>query len=271
MRNTTRQFNHYLFNQTTFGRKNNTFLCFSGFLALAKKRKHLQISTLQIPSLKIRPLLQTCPPQLGERRRKNRSPTEIILHFFSRFLGFLRFLPLQAIAFQRQAATQPLQKKSCLKTDGRFSLRPGLCHDRRMNVERTGRNEGCGGRTVLKRRPALPAPRFGARNDSSAFGRLAGNWRRRAHFKTCRPFGCQSHPITHVLPADAGHPSLPYSDARHSCAKPGLGHAPSRVLALVAACRAPAPEGFRGCIPCVLLRQKLKSLCDPWCIPKRRQ
>ncbi len=42
--------------------------------------------------------------------QKNRGPTEIILHFFSSFYVFWGLFPLQAIAFQRQAAIQPLQK-----------------------------------------------------------------------------------------------------------------------------------------------------------------
>ena len=112
--------------------------------------------------------------------QKNRGPTEIILHFFSSFSFFSGFFPLQAVAFQRQAPLAPLQKKSCLKTDGRFSVRPGMCHNRPVKVEMTDRNEGCEGWTAVKRRPALRAKRFGARNDSSAFGHPAGNRRWRA-------------------------------------------------------------------------------------------
>jgi hypothetical protein len=109
-------------------------------------------------------------------------PTEIILHFFSRFYGFWGFCRLQPIAFQRQAAIRPLLKKSCLKTDGRFSLNSGMCHNRRMTVEMTGRNQGCERWAAVKRRPALRAQRFGARNDGSAFGHRAGKrpWRVRA-------------------------------------------------------------------------------------------
>ncbi len=135
--------------------------------------------------------------------QKNRGPTEIILHFFSRFFCFLGFFPLQALDWQPPAATQPLQKKSCLKTDGRFSVRTGLCHNPRMDVEMTGRNEGCESWTVVKRCPGLPArrfaarndsvcsvssclsafraQRFGARNDSSAFGHPAETRRWRSH------------------------------------------------------------------------------------------
>ena len=79
-------------------------------------------------------------PENAGLLQKNQGPTEIILNFFSRFFCFWGFFPLQAVAFQPQAAIQPLQKKSCLKTDGRFSLRPGVCHNRRVNVETTGRN-----------------------------------------------------------------------------------------------------------------------------------
>ena len=95
-------------------------------------------------------------PKIGAILQKNRGPTEIILHFFSRFSGFLGFFPLQAIAFQQQAAIQPLQKKSCLKTDGRFSVRSGMCHNRRVNVETTGRNEGCEGWTAANAAPPCP-------------------------------------------------------------------------------------------------------------------
>jgi hypothetical protein len=77
--------------------------------------------------------------------QKNRGPTEIILHFFSRFFGFSRFFASQAIAFQRQAAVRPLQKKSYQKHYRRFFVPSGMCHNRRMNVEMTDRNEGCGG------------------------------------------------------------------------------------------------------------------------------
>ena len=45
-----------------------------------------------------------------------------------------------------------------------------MCHNRRMNVEMTGRNEGCEGWTAAKRQSALCAKRLGARNGSSAFG-----------------------------------------------------------------------------------------------------
>jgi hypothetical protein len=83
----------------------------------------------------------------------------------------LGFCQSQAIAFQQQAAIPPLQKKSCQKHYRRFFVRFGLCHNRRMNVEMAGRNEGCKGWTAVKRQPALRAKRLGVRNDSSAFGR----------------------------------------------------------------------------------------------------
>ncbi len=98
---------------------------------------------------------------------------------------FSEFFPSQAIAFQRQAPIRPLPKKSCLKTDGRFSLRSGMCHNRRMKVATTGRYERFRGARAsrtrclasrqthlrslshrLRRHPA----HFGPRNDSSAFG-----------------------------------------------------------------------------------------------------
>ena len=105
----------------------------------------------------------------------------IYFALFLRFSGFLGFFPLQALDRQPPAAIKTLQKKSCLKTDGRFSLRPGLCHNPRMNVEMTGRNEGCEGWTAAICRPGLPAQCFGARNDSSAFRHSASKRRCRAH------------------------------------------------------------------------------------------
>jgi hypothetical protein len=87
-------------------------------------RNKLESSTLQTPSPKFRPFLQ-----------KNGGIREIILHFFSRFSGFSAFFQSQAIAFQWHGPIQPLQKKSCLKTYHRFSVRCGLCHNRRMEVE----------------------------------------------------------------------------------------------------------------------------------------
>jgi hypothetical protein len=87
----------------------------------------LQISALKEARfcLKIRAILQ-----------KNGGPTEIILHFFSRFSGFSGFSLSQAIAFQCHPAIQPLQKKSCLKSYRRFFVRFGMCHNRRMNDEK---------------------------------------------------------------------------------------------------------------------------------------
>jgi hypothetical protein len=75
--------------------------------------------------------------------QKNRGLTGNISHFFSSFSGFSGFFPLQVLLYEQQAAIQPLQKKSCLKTDGRFSVRSGICHNRRVKVEnnnwKTGR------------------------------------------------------------------------------------------------------------------------------------
>jgi hypothetical protein len=45
----------------------------------------------------------------------------------------LQIASLENMAFQWQAATQPLRKKSCLKSYGRFSVCPGMCHNNRMN------------------------------------------------------------------------------------------------------------------------------------------
>jgi hypothetical protein len=146
--------------------------------------KHLEINRLQIPPLKIRPF-----------RQKNRGPTENISHFFSRFYGFFGLFPLQVFDLQPPTTVETLQKKSCPKTDGRFSLPSKMCHNRPVTVEMTGRNEGCERWTAANRPPAWRARRFGARNGSSAFGRLAGKRRCRARSKTCRPFRRQSKPI----------------------------------------------------------------------------
>ena len=89
--------------------------------------------------------------------QKNRGLLENILHFFSRFPGFLGFVPLQAIASQGQPAIKTLPKKSCLKTDGRFSVCSAMCHNRRMTVETAGRNEGCDCWMVIKCPPIARA------------------------------------------------------------------------------------------------------------------
>ena len=97
---------------------------FFGFFGVFPNWKHLTISSLRISLPKSRPILQ-----------KNGGIREIILHFFLRFSGFLGFFRLQPVAFQQQAALQPLQKKSCLKTYRRFSVHSAMCHNRRMKVE----------------------------------------------------------------------------------------------------------------------------------------
>jgi hypothetical protein len=80
------------------------------------------------------PLKQVCFwPKNKAVLQKNGGPTEIILHFFSRFPGLLGFFALQAIAFQPQAAIQPFQKKSYQKHYRRFFVRSAMCHNRRMN------------------------------------------------------------------------------------------------------------------------------------------
>jgi hypothetical protein len=79
--------------------------------------------------------LQVLPSKKGRLLQKNRGPTEIILNFFLCFQVLWGFFPSQAVEFQGQAAIQSLQKKSCPKTDGRFSVCSGMCHNRRMKVE----------------------------------------------------------------------------------------------------------------------------------------
>jgi len=94
--------------------------------------------------------------------QKNGGPTETILHFFSRFSSFSGFFPLQPVVSEPLAPLQPLPKKSCRKHYRRFFVRSALCHNRRMTVEMTGRNEGCERWTAIKCPPALRAQRFGA-------------------------------------------------------------------------------------------------------------
>jgi hypothetical protein len=176
--------------------------------------KYLDFSNLPIPPFKIRPFLQ-----------KKRGRTQEKRHFFLRFPCFLGFCALQAVAFQGQAAIQPLQKKSCLKTDGRFSVCSGMCHNRRMTVEMTGRNEGCEGCAAAKRRPALRAKRFGVRNDSSAFGHRFGEPRWRA--RSPRPVGLNG----------AGKISLIFLPPSFCLSTPGAG----RTVEAHKTSRQPAP------------------------------
>jgi hypothetical protein len=104
--------------------------------------------------------LHILPPKKGRVLQKIGGIREIILHFFLRFCCFLGFFPLQPIASQPQAAIRPLPKKSCQKHYRRFFVRSGLCHNRRVNVEMTGRDKGCKGWTAVKRRRTLPAQPF---------------------------------------------------------------------------------------------------------------
>jgi len=103
--------------------------------------------------------------------QKKVGSTEIILHFFSRFLVLWGFFPLQTIGWQPLTAIRPLQKKSCLKTYRRFFVRSGMCLNGVVKAVLAGRNDGCEGWTAVKRRPSLRARRFGTRNKNSAFGR----------------------------------------------------------------------------------------------------
>jgi hypothetical protein len=75
--------------------------------------------------------LQIASRKNGSVWQKNRGPAENIYHFFSRFFGFLGFLALQAIESKGQAAIKTLQKKSYLKTYGRFFVFPGLWQNQR--------------------------------------------------------------------------------------------------------------------------------------------
>jgi len=53
----------------------------------------------------------------------------------------LGFFPAQAVGHEPPAPTRTLQKKSCLKSHGRFFGTPRLCHNRAMNDENTIMND----------------------------------------------------------------------------------------------------------------------------------
>jgi hypothetical protein len=94
-------------------------------------------------------------PKNGAVWQKIEGPTEIILHFFLCFPGFCRCLHLQAVAFQPQAAIPPLPQKSRLKTYRRFFVRPGICHNPRMNDEKFATSNAFGAR--VERPAAVPS------------------------------------------------------------------------------------------------------------------
>jgi hypothetical protein len=102
-----------------------------GHGSITSSNPHNQSSLQTVPSK------QDCFwPKYGAILQKNRAVRESFLRFFSRFSVFGGFFPLQPIAFQRQAPLHPLQKKSCQKHYGRFSVRSKMCHNRRMNDEK---------------------------------------------------------------------------------------------------------------------------------------
>jgi hypothetical protein len=89
--------------------------------------------------------------------QKNEGPTEIILHFFLCFSGFLGLFPLQPLVSEPLAPAQLLPKKSCQKHYRRFFARSGMCLNGAVKVGQSGRKEGCPEWTAVKRRPALRA------------------------------------------------------------------------------------------------------------------
>jgi hypothetical protein len=56
----------------------------------------------------------------------------------------------QTVAPQGEPARGRLQNKSYLKTYRRFFVRSGMCLNKSMKVEMTGREEGCGRRAALR-------------------------------------------------------------------------------------------------------------------------
>ena len=64
----------------------------------------------------------------------------------------------QTLAPQGEPARGRLQNKSCLKTYRRFFVRSGMCLNKPVKVEMTGRDEGCGRRAALRAAGLLSAP-----------------------------------------------------------------------------------------------------------------
>jgi len=64
----------------------------------------------------------------------------------------------QTLATQGEPARGRLQNKSCLKTYRRFFVRSGMCLNKSVKVEMTGRDEGCGRRAALRAAALLSAP-----------------------------------------------------------------------------------------------------------------
>ncbi len=103
-------------------------------------------------------------PKSGAFLQKNRGPTEIILHFFLYFPCFLGSFSLLPLAPQPLAPLQPLPKKSCLKTYRRFFVPSVMGHNRRVNVELTGRNAL---HEPMQATPPLKARPFGGKSRKS--------------------------------------------------------------------------------------------------------
>ena len=159
--------------------------------------KRLRINSSQIPPPEICPFLQ-----------EYRGFQEIILRFFQ-FFAFFGTFPVASSDLQLPTTIQPLQKKSCQKTDGRFSIPSGICHNRRMDVEMTYRIEGCKGWTLVKHRPSLRAKRFGVRNGSSAFGHPAGNCRGRARLPNPAGLSATHHAQSNLITPNQTEALLP--------------------------------------------------------------
>src|ERR1019366_2283160 len=64
----------------------------------------------------------------------------------------------QTLAPQGEPAHGRLKNKSYLKTYRRFFVRSGMCLNKSMKVEMTGREEGCGRRAALRVEALLTAP-----------------------------------------------------------------------------------------------------------------
>ena len=151
-------------------------------------RKTLAISNLQIMCFNKG---RFWPKKRGVLQ-KNRGSTETILHFFSWFIDFSCFFQSQPVAFQTQAAIQPLPKKSCQKHYRRFFVRSRMCFNGVVKVGQSIRPEpGMRRMDGDKKPPRLAREAFWTAERQFRFRTTRRNAPLpRTHCKICRPFGC---------------------------------------------------------------------------------
>jgi hypothetical protein len=94
---------------------------------------------------------------------------------------------LQVVAYEQQAPAELLQNKSCLKTYRRFFIRSGMCFNKPVKVEMTGRDEGCE-RSAALRAAALLSRNYAVARGARAHSRaVVGASPTKAHqSETCR-------------------------------------------------------------------------------------